>query len=211
MLTVTDLQCIRGYNHLFNSLSISLSAGELLEVRGDNGRGKSSLIKILAGLLQPLAGKILWNGASITENLEDWHEKIAYLGHKSGLNDSLTPFENIQFWLQLNSIPHTIASISEILEDFVLGAFAQSPSRVLSAGQNRRVALARVLLSQKLIWLLDEPFTALDRNAILFFSKHIIGHCQAGGIVVMSSHQSGLLLNGYSRKLRLERGNHVLV
>jgi heme exporter protein A len=169
---------------LLAGLSFAADGGEMVEITGANGAGKTSLIKILCGLILPDGGAVLWGGKNIRRDAESYRQAMAYVGHKDGVKGDLTPRENLSFAAAANGIR---GGISAALEKWNLNGIT-SPCRLLSAGQRRRVALARLLLSPARLWLLDEPLTALDEAGRRRLGEVAQEHLRGGGVVVMSSH-----------------------
>ena len=183
MLETTALACERGERRLFSNLGFSLVAGELLRVRGANGSGKTSLLRILAGLTRPAAGKVTWRGK---ERDGDFGREMLFLGHAPALKDELTVFENFAFSCRLSFLKEEKSA----LESLGISRLADLPARFLSQGQRRRVALARLAVASSMpLWLLDEPFAALDEEAIVAVRGLVEGHLRNGGLVVLTSHQ----------------------
>ncbi len=185
-LTAESLACRRGNRVLFTELSLNLAPGDLLVLRGANGAGKTSLLRLLAGLSRPAAGRVLWNGAAITRDPETYYRQLHYLGHLDGLKPAFTARENLNFSTRLRG---TTAALSA-LDRFTLTSLADIPVRLLSAGQRRRAALARLLASPAPLWLLDEPGTALDHDGTELLRHALTDHCRNGGIAVIASHDS---------------------
>jgi heme exporter protein A len=188
VLDVKDLACERGGVRLFAGLGFSAGAGALLRVRGANGSGKTSLLRILAGLTQPAAGSVRWRGR---ERDDDYRKEMLFVGHSSGLSDELTVLENLEFVLGFSEVKaHEHKKNKEALELFGLERVAHMPARFLSQGQRRRATLARLAVSSAVpLWLLDEPFAALDAEAIQQLSGLATAHLARGGVVVLTSHQ----------------------
>ncbi|MEO7728725.1 MAG: cytochrome c biogenesis heme-transporting ATPase CcmA [Burkholderiales bacterium] len=185
-----DLACERGERRLFAGLACALASHTLLEVRGANGSGKTSLLRMLCGLLTPAAGTIRWDGTDISTLTEIFRAQIAYLGHASGVKDELTAAENLYFSAKLAAIETDEAGVAAALGWFGLRAYDSQACRTLSQGQRRRVALARLRLSAaRPLWILDEPFTALDTHAVDLTRSLIESHVANGGIVVLTTHQ----------------------
>lgn len=193
-LAVENLQCSRGERTLFENLSFSVDSSKLLYVQGDNGSGKTTLLRTLCSLSQAHAGNIRWNNETTKELAEDFTGQVLYIGHLAGVKDDLTPIENLQFSATLAG--HTISREQAIaaLTQVNIARCADLPTRVLSQGQKRRVALARLWLQdnslQTPLWILDEPFTALDAEAIGVLTAHIEVFVKKGGMVVFTSHQA---------------------
>ena len=192
MLEALDLECRRGGRTLFRGLSFPLKGGELLRVGGANGSGKTSLLRILCGLLSPASGEVRWRGAPIQDLREEYSRELAYLGHAAALKDDLTPGENLRIAASLSGIDRSSGGIREALSGFQV---PDLPVRKLSQGQKRRAALARLVASAQVpLWLLDEPFSALDAAGIELLKGLINGHVERGNIVVYTTHQDPGLL-----------------
>lgn len=173
--------------NLLNHISFSVPLGAMLHIRGENGAGKTTLLKIIAGLLTPQVGTVQFNGLSIDNNQWDYQKQICYVGHKLGVNTNLTPKEHYLFDLNLDN---TIESWSRTAKQLSLQHVENIPSGFLSAGQLRRVSLLRILSSKAKLWILDEPFVALDEEGVTLVQQCIHHHLQFGGVVLLSSHQS---------------------
>jgi len=188
VLEGTELECERGGRSLFRGLSFALKGGELLRIAGQNGSGKTSLLRILCGLLAPTQGEVRWKGTPIAELREDYSRELVYVGHAPAVKDDLTPFENLDIACRLMG-----AEVHKQALTWALGAYSvpDLPVRKLSQGQRRRAALARLLLSESVrLWLLDEPFAALDTAAATYTEGLIGRHLAAGGAVVYTTHQA---------------------
>lgn len=187
MLEVKKLQYERDDNTLISDLSFSLKSGGFLYIGGENGKGKTTLLKLLAGILLPTDGNIFWNSQFISVDMETFYSQVNYIGHKSAVALSLTPEENLYFASRAYSLK---TSIADALSTIGLADKRHIPAENLSAGQIRRIALAKLLLLNTPLWLLDEPYTALDAKGVIELQKHIHDHLEKGGIVVMTSHQA---------------------
>ena len=198
------LSCIRDQRILFSGLDIQLEPAKLLHVQGVNGAGKTSLLRILCGLLLPQAGSVFWRERDIRRSRSEYHQELLYIGHSPGLKEELTPLENLQFYQSLgqHSGGPQSGDVEQALEQVGLLGFEDVPVRTLSAGQRRRVALARLWLSQALLWILDEPLTALDRDGRTHLEQRLAQHIDQGGCIVLTSHQT-LQLSGVTH-LRLQ-------
>lgn len=182
-----DLTCVRGERLVFAGLSFRVAGGETLLLRGPNGSGKSSLLRCMAGLLTPVAGIQMWNGDPVARDLEIHRGRLRYLGHQDAVKPTLTVQENLAFWQQLHG-RRDVAAISKALADMAIDHLIDLPARLLSAGQRRRVALARLPVAPAALWLLDEPTTGLDDESVERFVAVLQRHRAAGGMVVLSSH-----------------------
>lgn len=190
MLEAVQLACLKGDRLLFRDLTMRAESGEMLRIAGPNGVGKTSLLRILCGLTMPEFGAVSWEGRDIRREREAFHGALLYLGHASALNDLLTPVENLQFLCRSAGQRAELADCEAALTRIGLGAQVDLPARVLSQGQRRRVGLARLFLSgARRLWILDEPFTALDVAAVADLAGTLSAHCDAGGTVLLTTHQ----------------------
>lgn len=193
MLDVRELHLWRGERHLLRGVSFALNAGELLQVVGPNGVGKTSLLRCAAGLLPPESGEIRWRGAPVAAHRDTYQQQFAYLAHVNALKADLTALENLHFGVRLRRQVAT-SVLRDTLERMQIGHCADLPVRSLSAGQKRRVALARIFLTQAPLWILDEPVTNLDAAGIELFERSMSGHLADGGMILTAAHL--LLLQG---------------
>ncbi|WP_326510252.1 cytochrome c biogenesis heme-transporting ATPase CcmA [Noviherbaspirillum album] len=189
MLEAIRLACTRGDSALFTSLSFRVEQGSILRIAGPNGSGKTSLLRLLCGLRQPDDGDIRWRGASIYSSRENYHSEVTYIGHANALKDELLVEENLRFALRLNGGSPTDDTIHQALESAGLAHLAGMRVRALSVGQRRRVALTRLALSRAPLWILDEPFVALDQSAVAALAKYLEDHVDGGGSIVYTSHE----------------------
>jgi len=203
MLEVNNLECIRGDRSLFSELEFSLDAGELLHLQGHNGSGKTTLLRTLCGLIAPSEGVVSWNGKNIRRQREEFAAEMLFLGHLNGIKADLTAVENLRILCQLDGLGSSEEELWQVLEKMGLYGHEDLPVRVLSQGQKRRVSLARLLLSKSPLWLLDEPFTALDKAAVDFLQTVIADHIKQGGLVILTTHQEVALTTGEVKQLRL--------
>lgn len=184
------LACTRGERELFNDINFDISAGDAMHVAGTNGSGKTSLLRMLCGLAFPASGEVRWNGRNIRSGREEFGSQLIYLGHANGVKDDLIAWENIVVASTLSGSPVGRDEAYEALEELGLGRAADLPTRALSQGQRKRVALARLRLGMKTpLWILDEPFTALDRNAVEELCGTLNQHLALGGMVIYTTHQ----------------------
>lgn len=198
MLTAHGLSCIRGERRLFSGLDFSVGPGEWLHVQGENGAGKTSLLRILASLSPPAEGEIRWRGEPIASLAEDYRRELLFLGHHGAVKEELTPYENLILAARLDGTELDEAAALQALARFGLRGREDLAVRFLSAGQKRRVLLARLAVRKATLWILDEPFTALDVKAVEMLSGLIVEHVTQGGIAILTSHQTIPLPNGRS-------------
>jgi heme exporter protein A len=210
-LVVNGLSYERNKKRLFNRLAFQVYPGEALHVLGPNGAGKTSLLQILTGLIAPLRGNILWNMRAIQQS-RCFKKELLYIGHHLGVKSALTPFENLYLFLVRrgwgSGTDHSLRQIKQlakekiqaVLEKLDLCAYTAHPTHSLSAGQQRRLALAKLLLIKANCWILDEPFTALDAKGIHLISSLMAEQIQRGGMVIFTSHQPLFLSNGVGLK-----------
>jgi len=189
LLEAVALACERDWRMLFEHLDLRLEAGQMLQVSGPNGSGKTSLLRLLAGLMQPSAGEIRWQGQALHEQRAEVSRNLLWLGHAAGIKGLLTAEENLA-WLCALHQPAERAAIWQALAAVGLRGFEDVPCHTLSAGQQRRVGLARLYLPAPPLWILDEPFTALDKAAVAQLEAHLAEHCRLGGLVVLTTHHS---------------------
>jgi len=203
MLEATALSCTRGERCLFSGLGLELRAGQCLHVAGNNGAGKTSLLRILAGLLSPTEGTVRWKGADITRAREEFGADLTFVGHLNGVKDDLSALENLRFAAALRGGDASAAAGLAALERLGLADHADVVVRHLSQGQKRRVALARLCARESAaLWILDEPFNALDSGAVATLYGLIERQLAAGGMVLLTAHQSIQLPEG-TRRLEL--------
>ena len=189
-LQLDSLSCVRGSRQLFSELSTSVNPGQLLRVRGANGAGKTSLLRMLCGLLLPTDGQVLWHGKPLAKQREALGRDLVYLGHAAALKDELSPIENLMDACALGGRTPVVPAALAALQAAGLKGHERTAARRLSQGQKRRSALARLALSQSTpLWILDEPFNALDTAANAWLTGLIEAHLKNAGIVVLTSHQ----------------------
>ncbi len=187
-LAVHGLRVERGERVLFDNLSFTAPSACLVHLQGANGSGKTTLLKTLAGLITPDLGEIAWRGERLS-HAADFRARLNYIGHQGGLNAELDAFENLEFIATLCAAPRR-ATIAAALQALDAASFAELPVRYLSAGQRQRVTLARLVLFEAPLWMLDEPFTALDHASRSLVEAIIDGHVEQGGTVLIATHQA---------------------
>ena len=188
VLQAQDLKCEKGGAQLFEKLSFTLSSGQALVVEGSNGSGKTSLLRILCGFNQPTDGVITWCDTPINKH-EEYQQQISFIGHASGVKLDLTVLENLSFAQRLVGTDYHESEIKEIIRTVGLSKQRNILTRKLSAGQKRRVALARLQLEQRRIWILDEPLTALDKGFVTEFEIVLKNHLDRNGLLILSTHR----------------------
>jgi heme exporter protein A len=197
LLETTKLDCTRGDKLLIKGLSFNVEKGQLLHITGRNGAGKTTLLRCLCGLSLPAAGSITWDGQNIAVNRDNYHAQMAYVGHVNGNQGDLTPEENLVFAQSLSgqrAANHPV----EILDTLGLTHCRHLPTKFLSQGQQRRLALARLLVQERTLWIMDEPFVALDVDTTALLEGIVSDHIGNGGIVILTSHHS-LNIDGSSQ------------
>ncbi|MCP1440241.1 heme exporter protein A [Erwinia persicina] len=195
MLQAHNLTCVRDERMLFSELSFTVSAGDIVQIEGANGAGKTSLLRILAGLSRAEQGEVLWQQQPVRKQREVWHRALLYLGHQPGVKAVLTARENLQFFHALE--PEE--KLWQALEEVDLAGYEEVPVAQLSAGQQRRVALARLWLSRSPLWILDEPLTAIDKSGVTKLMALFARHADNGGSVILTTHQE---LPGSAQRVR---------
>lgn len=208
-LQARGLACIRGDLELFAELDFAIAPGEALQVAGPNGSGKTSLLRMLCGLVQPAEGEVFWNGRNIRALREEFCSQLIYIGHANGVKDDLLAWENLVVATTLSGHPVDAEAACAALDQLGLGRAAELPTRALSQGQRKRVALARLSLGHAMpLWILDEPFTALDKHAVSALCATIDAHLERGGMVIYTTHQAVTLRA--RRALTLDMGEGKL-
>lgn len=187
-LTVCDVSCERQENIIFRHLSFQANSGELVRILGKNGSGKSSLLKIITGLLKPISGNIQWNQHDIADQRTDYVRQITYIGHKAAIKTELSVTENIKTLLGFSGLRQNPESIEKVLTCLELSKFSDVQAGYLSQGQQRRIALCRLWLETTSLWILDEPYTALDKQAIELVNGAISNALSRGAIIIFTSH-----------------------
>jgi len=189
-LQVRQLTCVRGQKILSRNIHFELSSGDLLLIEGRNGSGKTSLLRQLAALSTTETGRILWRGQDIHTCYPHYWQHLHYLGHSHGIKLGLTIEENLKLMASLAEMPISLSCQDAILQQLNLHTYQHTLAADLSAGQKRRLALARLWLIHKPLWILDEPLTALDRDSQALFLHHLDQHLTTGGMCILSSHSS---------------------
>ncbi|CGP77172.1 heme ABC exporter [Salmonella enterica subsp. enterica serovar Typhi] len=184
MLEARDLYCERDERTLFRGLSFTVEAGEWVQVTGGNGAGKTTLLRLLTGLARPDGGEVYWQGEPLRRVRDSFHRSLLWIGHQPGIKTRLTARENLHFFH-----PGDGARLPEALAQAGLAGFEDVPVAQLSAGQQRRVALARLWLTRAALWVLDEPFTAIDVNGVARLTRRMAAHTAQGGMVILTTHQ----------------------
>ncbi len=202
-LTADNLVGVRGDRLLFEKLNFNLSNGTVLYLQGENGSGKTTLLRTICGLSKPYDGAINWCGVNINALAEEYSKYILYIGHLAGIKEDLTALENLQFSLALSGADISADNATKVLKMLGLAKGLNLPTRMLSQGQKRRVALARLWLQDLPLWILDEPFTALDTHATELLKQKIEAFAHDGGIVVLTTHQEVVLNVPKLEQLRL--------
>ncbi|MDR3322574.1 MAG: cytochrome c biogenesis heme-transporting ATPase CcmA [Zoogloeaceae bacterium] len=203
MLEADNLECLRGERRLFSGVGFCLAAGELLFLQGKNGVGKTSLLRMLCGLTPPEAGEIRWKGENIRALAGDFRAELCYLGHANAIKEELTPLENLRAAARLADEAGSETEALNALTQVGLAGREDLPCRSLSQGQKRRVALARLVRERRPLWVLDEPFVALDTHAVDWLANLIAAHLQRGGLAAMTTHQPVTIPGVPVRELRL--------
>jgi len=203
-LCLQSVSCVRGGKTLFSNLDLKIKPGTILRISGDNGSGKSSLLRILCGLLAPQSGEVIWGDQAIYKDRDQFHSELIYLGHIPALKADFTALENL---ISLALLGGQVTTAKEALQALSAAGLADQAHRVvrtLSQGQKQRIALARLRLPQpKSLWILDEPFNALDQKSNQLLQSLLVGHVKHGGIVALSSHQT-LSMDDDPQVVRLE-------
>lgn len=188
-LQAHSLNCERDDRVLFDDLSLKIRPGDLVQLTGPNGAGKTTLLRLLAGLNRDFSGEVLWNGQPVYDDYYEYARQRLYIGHLSAIKKVLTPLENLRWflspWPEVNE-----DALWDALEEVALAGFEDVPCQQLSAGQQRRVALARLLITPAPLWILDEPFTALDKEGVAWLEQKLAEHVKRGGSVLITSHHA---------------------
>jgi heme exporter protein A len=203
MLEAINLTCVRGTRRLFKDLNFIVERGELIELRGSNGSGKTSLLRILCGLATPAAGDVLWDGKNIRSLGEEYSASVAYLGHQNAVKDELSAMENLRISSGVSGHALSKGEAQEVLAQVGLTQQQNLPARVLSAGQRRRLGMTRLLTAKATLWILDEVLTSLDQAAMDLSRDFMTEHLKNGGAAIVATHQDLNLAAPSVKRLQL--------
>lgn len=188
LLELRSVACERDDSPLFAPLSLTVNAGDIVQLEGANGIGKTSLLRCIGGLSSRFIGEFYWRGQPLAQQRAEFAADTIYIGHAAGLKAALSPRENLQWWAALRGLDVRAATESALARVRLRG-YEDAPCYQLSAGQQRRVALARLFLSDARLWILDEPFTAIDRQGVAELEQWLLAHADNGGAVLLTTHQ----------------------
>ncbi|HHC7311947.1 cytochrome c biogenesis heme-transporting ATPase CcmA [Vibrio campbellii] len=203
MLEVSNLTAIRDDRVLFENLQFEIKPGELVQIEGRNGTGKTTLLRIVTGLGDREEGIIKWKGEEVDKSRDVFHQDLLFLGHQTGVKRELTALENLRFYQSIHNNRSSEEEIFAALAQVGLAGREDVPVAQLSAGQQRRVALARLWLSNQILWILDEPLTAIDKQGVKVLESLFASHADNGGIVVLTTHQDMFADSPKLRKIKL--------
>jgi heme exporter protein A len=203
MLNVQQVTAIRDDRVLFAQLSFEAKSGDLIQIEGRNGTGKTTLLRIIAGLGDKEEGDILWQGTDVERDRDTFHQNLLFLGHQTGVKKDLSGLENLQFYQSVFGLSHDRQTLFDALAQVGLAGREDIPVSQLSAGQQRRVALARLWLTNQKLWILDEPLTAIDKQGVKVLESLFLSHANQGGIVLLTTHQDMFIDNPKLRKITL--------
>ncbi|MBS9829424.1 cytochrome c biogenesis heme-transporting ATPase CcmA [Vibrio alginolyticus] len=203
MLEVSNLTAIRDERILFENLQFEIKPGELVQIEGRNGTGKTTLLRIVTGLGDREEGVIKWKGEEVEKSRDVFHQDLLFLGHQTGVKRELTALENLRFYQSIQNNRSSDEEIFIALTQVGLAGREDVPVAQLSAGQQRRVALARLWLSKQILWILDEPLTAIDKQGVKVLESLFASHADNGGIVVLTTHQDMFADSPKLRKIKL--------
>lgn len=189
-LSLINIACERGETRLFEGCNLTVKSGQWWQIEGHNGIGKTSLLRILTGLAMAAEGEVHWNGEPIQSQRDEYYSELFYLGHHAGIKPELTAWENLRYYQKIQGLPLDDETLWNALGKVGLIGREELPCSYLSAGQQRRVALAKLWLTDAKLWILDEPFTAIDKKGVAELIAHIEQHCEQGGICIFTSHQT---------------------
>ncbi|MCG3730428.1 cytochrome c biogenesis heme-transporting ATPase CcmA [Vibrio cincinnatiensis] len=203
MLEAKNLTAIRDDRVLFEGLSFNIQAGDLVQIEGRNGTGKTTLLRMITGLGSLDGGQIFWKGENIDQDRESFHRDLLFLGHQTGIKRELTALENLHFYQKVNRGAAGHKDLYRALTKVGLAGYEEVQVAQLSAGQQRRVALARLWLSSQPLWILDEPLTAIDKQGVKVLERLFLHHAEEGGVVILTTHQDMFADNANLRKIKL--------
>lgn len=204
-LEARSLACERDDRWLFSDLDVDVGDGEIVRIEGPNGSGKTTLLKILSGQMADFQGELRWCGQPMRKVRDDFLTNLLYMGHSPGVKAALSPLENLAWFQALAGERGAAAARMRALSEVGLTGFEDIPATQLSAGQQRRIALARLVLIERPLWILDEPFTAIDRDGVAELERRLLMHVRRGGSVLLTTHHD-LTPVGELRRIRLGRG-----
>ena len=207
LLSIENLAFERDDSRLFDGINLTVNGGDILQIEGANGSGKTTLLRLLTGALQPSAGRINYQGQPISEKRYDYLADMLYIGHQPAVKLNLTAEENLR-WMVASAAKSNRVEVADALAEVGLAGYSDIPCYTLSAGQHRRVALARLLISEARLWYLDEPFTAIDKQGVSLLQACLQHRVTQGGLVVLSTHQD-LALNNVRKYNLLSRSESV--
>lgn len=206
MLEVTNLSCTRGHRRLFSDVNFTVSPGTLLQLQGPNGSGKTSLLRIICGLMAPENGEVRWQGAKIRSLGEEYFASLTYIGHRIGLKEELSSLENLKFNSGLAGIELSQDRATSALREMGLAGREDLPARLLSEGQRRRSALSRLITGKSALWVLDEVLASLDQAAVILIESLLSRHLSNGGMAIVATHQELRISSGSVQRLELGTG-----
>jgi heme exporter protein A len=206
MLEVVNVGCVRGDRRLFSEINFTMRPGTLVQLHGPNGSGKTSLLRIVCGLLAPTEGEVRWQNAKIRSLGEEYFTSLSYIGHRNGIKEELTSLENLRINSGLAGLNLSREQASEALRAMGLGGREHLPARLLSEGQRRRSALARLMTCNTVLWVLDEVLASLDQAATILLESLIQEHLSRGGMAIVATHQELHISSGSLQRLALGPG-----